>query len=90
MSSALDVEVNITQEQLERFWHAEFETYIEEHEGASFYYVFDHDHYGYIGFGVHTCPGRCDLKIAYSRWEKEPHHELDEYVWIRRDGDDWR
>ena len=82
-AEGMDVRVDITEEQLRHFWDADFETHLEEHEGASFHTVYRHDEYGLIAFSVFTCPGDADLKIAYTRWNTEPHHEADREIYVR-------
>lgn len=71
-----------------RIAESQFLHTMEPHEAASLCFLFAHEEHGLHGFCIHTAPGDADVLIKPQWWVREPHHELDKEVIVRRDRPD--
>lgn len=65
------------------FHAGRFETVLTRHEGMTRTLIFERPD-GHIGLSIGTMPGDGDIHLSVDEWEKEPHHECDRWVWVRK------
>lgn len=86
MASDVTARTSMTEEDLEllrdAFHKGRFVGLLQEHEEMTRTLIFERPQ-GHIGLSIGTMPGDGDIHLSVSEWEKEPHHELDEWVWVR-------
>ena len=86
MSEGVSVRTEMSQTELENIRRAiidgSFETTLRENEGATVTYLYEVPS-GHIGLSVGLMPGDGDIHLSVSEWEREPHHELDSWIWTR-------
>jgi len=68
---------------MEAFTNGKFVQKIEEHEGATHTYIYETPR-GHVGVSVGIAT-RDGPSVSVSEWEKQQHHELDRWVWVRSD-----
>lgn len=77
---------NIDAEELEvlkeAMWAGNFEAAFPENEGATWTFIFEAPG-GWLGFSLGTSAAEGDVHLSVSEWEREQHHELDRWVWVR-------
>lgn len=77
---------SVTERELElirdAFHEGRFDGLLQENEGMTRTLIFERPD-GHIGLSIGTMPGDGDIHLSVSEWEKEPHHELDEWFWVR-------
>lgn len=85
-SAGISAQSSLTEKELEQlreaFWEGQVEDLLQEHEGSTQTVLFDVSD-GYLGLSICVAPGQGDVFLSISEWKKEPHHELDEWVWVR-------
>lgn len=71
----------------EAFLDGRFEGVLSEHEGCTQTLLFEVPS-GHLGLSITAAASaEGDIHLSVSEWEKEQHHELDEWVWVRGDDD---
>lgn len=87
----VEVTTSLTPDELEQvrgaFHEGSLEGVTSEHEGMTRTLLFEVPD-GHLGISIGSIPGHSDMHITVSEWEQEPHHELDEQVWVRSRNDD--
>lgn len=65
------------------FRSGRFEGVLEEHEGATQTFLYEVPD-GHVGLSIGIAPGKGDVHLSVSRWEKQQHHEIEgRWVWVR-------